>query len=110
VYDEIKYVGVSAKRDETHFTVWVADKLVADLELQPNPYNLGQIWMMHVAVRKGNEGRGYARQLIEAAAQRAHEMGKCLSVSEFSDEGRNKLGRLFGRLKRKYPRGVLTHG
>jgi predicted GNAT family acetyltransferase len=53
---------------------------------------------MHVAVRKGYEGKGYARELLKSAVQKVISMNKKLKLSMYSDEGKKKLESLIIKL------------
>jgi len=95
---EIKYLPISRLRDEIHLTLWADKKLIGDLELQQNPYKENQLWLMHVAVRQGYEGKGYAKKLIIWAVNKAQKNNKELKLSSYSEDGRNKLVPLINRL------------
>lgn len=97
---EIKYLPISQLKNETHLTLWKNNKLIADLELQQNPYEENQLWLMHVAVRKGYEGNGYGKRLIISAINKAMNLNKELKLSSYSDEGKIKLKSLIDNLSK----------
>jgi GNAT superfamily N-acetyltransferase/2'-5' RNA ligase len=102
--EETMYLRHSDLRQEPHFDILDDGKIVADCELYPNPNNPDQFWLMHITTRKGYEGRGYARQLLEAAVKFVQDSGRHeLKISTFSSEGETKIRPVLERLREKYP-------
>lgn len=103
-YDEMQYIGISNKREELHITLWENVKFVGDLEMQVNPYNIKELWIMHIAVRKGYEGKGYAKKLVNTLFKYAIENGyKSITRSSPSDEGKIKLSNMMDKFTRENP-------
>jgi GNAT superfamily N-acetyltransferase len=108
VYNEMKYIGVSRRRDETHLTLWIGELLVADLELQENPHNPNQLWLMHVSTRKGYTQQGFASSLLNHAFSLAKKEKKDISLSSYSDEGSAYLPSVIKRISLEYPEVKVT--
>lgn len=101
--NELKYFAVSSLRQEPHLTLWWGGKLIGDLELQQNPYNKDIVWIQHVSIRKGYQGNGYAKMLLNAAIKKVKAIGKKIVPSSFSDEGAKKLSGTMERLRSENP-------
>ena len=91
-YEDVPFIGASSLRDEIHISGWDGDHLVCDAEIAESPHNKDENWFMHVGVHPHYQTRGLAKSLIEKIYEYAQQSGrKLLTISSFSDEGKNRL-------------------
>ncbi len=103
-FDEVKYLAVSKRETETHISCWDGKTLVGDVELQDAPREPDTIWMMHVTVRPKYQNMGIAKQLLDRAFQHINAGSRhIVSVSSFSDQGRQHIKSYIQNLETNYP-------
>lgn len=107
--EETMYLRHSYLRNEPHMVAFDGDKIVGDCELQENPNNLDQFWLMHITTRVGYKGKGYASQLLKAAVEYVAKSGRHeLKISSFSDEGEQRVKPALERLQAQHPEVKIT--
>lgn len=107
--EETMYLRHSYLRNEPHMVAFDGGKVVGDCELQENPMNDDQFWFMHITTRRGYEGRGIARQLLQAAVDYVSKSGRHeLKISAFSSDGEAKVKPVLERLAQQYPDVKVT--
>lgn len=100
----MKYLRGSNLRDDLHFIFLQDGKLVADCELQENPYDSTEWWLMHIVTRVGFEHRGYASRLIREVLRFVSTSDrKNLKFSHFSEQGQDYVYPVTERMKLEFP-------
>ena len=94
-FKSLKYFKCSEFEKETHIVAYDGDRLVGNVALQISPYAPRTMWMMQIAVLPDMQGKGIARQLIDKCMSFVGNMGFCIEISSFSDEGDLKIRRIF---------------
>lgn len=101
----LHYLNRSMLDEQTHVTLYEGKRIVGIGGLQTNPSDTGQIWVHHVSVEKGYQGRGYARNIIESIYDYALKRNQKVVPSSFTVEGQ-KLKPVFSRLDTQYPQAA----
>lgn len=99
-YKRLKYLFPHEAYEETHYLAESDGRFVGVLSVQPNPHDEEVLWVKHVVVDPEFQGRKIASELVKFAfTDLAEEPGPVYTVrlSSFTDEGREKIRRVFER-------------
>lgn len=101
---KLKYLTFGELDKEIHFTALQGDKIVGVLGIQRSPYDKQPIfWIKHISIDPDYQGKGLAERLIDSVFYYAKKHHVGLHRSSYSAIGKERLTRLFDRIKQKYP-------
>lgn len=101
-FKNLKYFNCSEFEKETHIVAYEGNRLVGNIALQISPYSPRTMWMKQVAVLPDVQGKGVATMLIEKCMEFVGNMKFKLEVSSFSEEGNEKIRKVFERKALEY--------
>lgn len=107
VFDRIKYLYFEWNSKEEHFVIFDGEKIVADLAIEPNPYDKKQIWLKHISVDSSYRNKGLATILLTHLFQYLKIRNLELVRSSASEMGKEYIQPVMTRLKDKYPEVVV---
>ncbi len=102
VFKRLKYFDSREVYREHHFVALDGKKIVGVAGIEQNPRNQEEYWIKHVSIDPNYQGQKLAERLLEPVFAYAAKNKVKLKRSTYSTLGKERLERIFARLRQKY--------
>lgn len=96
-------ISIYNKTDKFYPVIEINNEIIGMAELEESPREVKTLWIKFISIDPKYQNKRYSSILIEEIFQIAKREGFSLKHSTRTEEGHQKLGKLFDRIAEKYP-------